>query len=114
MEDICSTLHMAEANEQSFYLGLPNILTRNKFVMLGFLIERVRKRIQNWDGQILSRGEKEILLKTVVQALPTFAMSVFLIPLNIIKSLERIMNRFRYQTICIQKREIHWTDGVEP
>lgn len=43
---------------------------------------------------ILSRGGKEILLKTVVQAMPTFAISVFLLPLALVTELERLMNKF--------------------
>lgn len=79
---ICEQMSMNEATEHSMYLGLPNIMGRNKNVILGFLKDKVRKKVVNWDGQLISKPGKEILLKTVIQALPTYAMSVFLLPLE--------------------------------
>uniref|UniRef100_A0A803NJP8 Reverse transcriptase n=1 Tax=Cannabis sativa TaxID=3483 RepID=A0A803NJP8_CANSA len=70
---ICSTFHMNEAIEGSLYLGLPNIICRNKNAIA---------RVNSWDGKFLSRAGKEILLKTVIQSLLTYAMSVFLLPLG--------------------------------
>lgn len=43
------------------------------------------KRIQSWENMILSRSGKEVLLKTVVQALPSYAMSVFLLPMGCVR-----------------------------
>lgn len=53
MEDVCNILQMSEADDHISYLGLANILGRNKSVILGFLKEKVRKRIENWDRMIL-------------------------------------------------------------
>lgn len=83
--DLCNSLNMVPANEGSTYLGLPNMLGRNKSATLGFLKDKVRQKVQSWDGKWISQVGKEVLVKTVVQALPTYAMSVFLIPMNIIK-----------------------------
>lgn len=54
-----------EANDQSLYLGLPNTIGRNKSSTFGFLKEKMQDRIQDWDKKMLSKGGKEILLKTV-------------------------------------------------
>ncbi|XP_060968799.1 uncharacterized protein LOC133036276 [Cannabis sativa] len=59
---ILSTLHMHAADENSFYLGLPSVVGRNKNVAFGFLKEKIRKRIQNWDSKLLSRAGKETLI----------------------------------------------------
>ncbi|XP_074342236.1 uncharacterized protein LOC141679713 [Apium graveolens] len=49
-EEVCSLLQMSEASEHSTYLGLPNLLGRNKSTLLGYLKERVNARIRTWDG----------------------------------------------------------------
>lgn len=67
--DLCQKLRFQEASDQSMYLGLPNIIGRNKSALFGFLKERLRSRIQGWDKKTLSKGGKEVLLKTVAQVL---------------------------------------------
>lgn len=59
--EICGSLRLHEADENSHYLGLPNIIGRKKSAILGFLKERLQSRMQGWDKQILSEGGKEIL-----------------------------------------------------
>ena len=66
-----------EADDNCTYLGLPNMLGRNKSALLGYLKDCLRQRIQEWEGHFLSKVGKEILLKPVAQALPNYAMSVF-------------------------------------
>lgn len=78
---------MTEANDHIMYQGLPNTMGRNKNAGLGFLKEKIRKRVTSWDGKIISKAGKEILLKIVIQALPTYAMNVFLLPLSMCREL---------------------------
>ncbi|KAM6559477.1 hypothetical protein CsatA_028716 [Cannabis sativa] len=105
---ICSVLGMVEVSEGSLYLGLPNIIGRNKNSILGFLKNKVMSRINSWDGKFLSRAGKEILLKTVIQSLPTYAMSVFLIPLGICEDIEKLMASFWWKTSSSKGRGIIW------
>lgn len=49
------------------------------------------KRIQGWEGRWLSKGGKEILIKSVAQTLPSYAMNVFLMSLEITKDIERTL-----------------------
>nr|XP_017221408.1 PREDICTED: uncharacterized protein LOC108198150 [Daucus carota subsp. sativus] len=74
-EGCCNILQFQEAGANTTYLGLPSIIGRNKKAVLGYLKERMQTRIEGYDKKLLSKGGKEILLKTVVQALPSYAMS---------------------------------------
>lgn len=96
-DELCRKMQMIEAPENSLYLGpleLPSTVGRNKNVILGFLKEKVRKRVENLNEQMISKYGKEILLKSVVQALPSYSMSVFLLPVDICNDIEQIMCRF--------------------
>ena len=90
-QEVCSTLNILEAGESSLYLGLPNLMGRNKSIFLGYLKDKIRKRILQWEGRFLSKPDKDILIKTIAQLLPSYAMNVFLIPLNICQDMERLM-----------------------
>ncbi|XP_060961965.1 uncharacterized protein LOC133032133 [Cannabis sativa] len=105
---ICSILGMVEAGDDGFYLGLPNIMKHNKNVVLGFLKEKMRKRVESWDGKFLSRAGKEVLLKSVAQSLPNYAMSIFLIPKGICDELEKMMCKFWWKSSSKGGTGIHW------
>jgi hypothetical protein len=59
------------------YLGLPVHLSRSITLAFDYLKERIWKKIQGWKEKFLSRVGKEILIKAVAQAIPTYAMSCF-------------------------------------
>lgn len=50
--------------------------------------------LDGWKGKLISKGGKEILLKSVVQALPHYAMSIFKLPMSICKSIEKSIAKF--------------------
>ncbi|XP_062104307.1 uncharacterized mitochondrial protein AtMg00310-like [Humulus lupulus] len=99
---------IAEAEDRSFFLGLPNTMGCNKQVILGYIKERIQKRVLRWEGWLLSKAGKEILLKTVVQALPNYAMSVFLLPLDMCKDMERMMSKYWWKLSSTQSSGISW------
>lgn len=81
--DILSRLGMREVDVRSMYLGLPSTFSRNKSSIFEYLKDRVRERIQGWDNKIMSRAGKKVLLKTVAEAIPTYTMNVFLLPIQV-------------------------------
>jgi hypothetical protein len=50
--------------------------------------------LEGWKEKFFSQAGKEILLKAVVQAILTYAMSVFLLPKTLCKSLNSLMSIF--------------------
>lgn len=107
-QQLCSILQMEEADEDSKYLGLPNMMQRSKVTTFGFLKDKAKKRTLSWDGKVISRAGKETLVKSIIQALPTYTMSVFLLPLKITKDLERSIERFWWNSKKNDSRSIHW------
>ena len=58
------------------YLGLPSI-DRSKKLVFAEIKKKVGKKLAGWKGMLLSIGDKEVLIKTVAQAIPTYTMSCF-------------------------------------
>jgi hypothetical protein len=77
---VMATLDVRNEALKDTYLGMPTNVGRSPTDTFKFLPERVWKRINNGTDRPLSRAGKEIRLKAVIQAIPTFIMSCFQIP----------------------------------
>lgn len=93
-EWIKTTLGIKEVDRFESYLGLPTLVGRSKYQTFASIKERVWKKIQGWKGQLLSRAEKEVLIKAVAQSIPTYAMGVFQLPLKQCNDLNAMYVRF--------------------
>ena len=91
---LCSLIGAPVTYHHEKYLGLPVLIGRNKTDAFDYLRERIRGRIQGWSKRFLSRAGKEIMLKTVIQMILSYVMSVFRIPHSLCDVLEKIMNSY--------------------
>ena len=55
----------------------------------------------------MSQAGKEVLLKAVVQAIPTFAMSCFRLPMGLCQDIEMLIRKF-WRGQRGDRRKIHW------
>lgn len=106
--NICNILRVGEAGDNSTYLGNTKHAGRKRTAVFGYLKDRLRDRVQGWDKEFLSGSGKEVLLKTVAQALPNYAMGIFLIPQQTCRELEGIMSKFWWKTSKKKDRGISW------
>lgn len=72
-----SIIQVNLVNDFGPYLGLPSYFTRRKGLDWSFLKDKVWKVLQGWKRSFFSVGGKEVLIKSVGQAIPAYAMSVF-------------------------------------
>jgi hypothetical protein len=56
--------------------------------------ERLAKRCTNWAEKYMSSGAKEVLIKLVAQAIPTYVMGVFKLPKNMCEELTQLIIYF--------------------
>lgn len=101
-------LRFAKADENSHYLGLPNITGRKKSVMLGYLKEKVKDKFQSWNGKILTKGGKEILVRLSLKQSRIMPCQFFLLPLEMCKDMENIMCKFWRISSIKEDKSIHW------
>ena len=80
---------------------------RNKKASFNYIKERVWKKIQGWKEKHLSQAGREILIKAVVQAIPTYTMSCFKLPLGLCLDIESLIQRFWWGQNG-ERRKIHW------
>ncbi|KAL9668794.1 hypothetical protein QQ045_006334 [Rhodiola kirilowii] len=69
--------------------------------------EKVWRRVQGWKERTLSIAGKEILIKAVIQAIPTYAMMCFKIPEKLIKRIVSIVSKYWWSNGG-EGRGIHW------
>ena len=76
------------------YLGLPSIIGRSKTEVFAEVKEKVGRKLAGWKEKLLSIGGKEILIKVVAQAVPTYTMNCFLIPKGLCEEIEGMIRNF--------------------
>ena len=57
---------------------------------------------------LLSRARKEILIKAMVQSIPTYTMSVFQLPMKLCDELDNLCAKFWWGQVG-NEGKIHWT-----
>jgi hypothetical protein len=76
------------------YLGLPTPEGRMNKDKFKTTKERLVKRCSNWAEKHMSMAAKEVLIKSVAQAIPTYIMGVFKLPVNMCDDLTQIIRKF--------------------
>ncbi|XP_056697634.1 uncharacterized mitochondrial protein AtMg00310-like [Spinacia oleracea] len=89
------------------YLGIPTIIGRSKKSVFATLKDRIWKKLQGWKEKLLSRAGKEVLIKSVIQAIPTYLMGVYKLPCSIIDEIRSMTTRFWWRSSGSQ-RKVHW------
>jgi hypothetical protein len=73
---------LKEAHRIDTYIGLPSFVGKSRIQAFNNIKKRVSQRLNNWKMKFLSRASKEVLLKAVVQAIPTYSIGVFQLPVS--------------------------------
>ena len=76
------------------YLGLPLMVGRNKRNSFNSIKEKLAKKLSGWKEKLLSKVRKEILIKVVAQAIPTYTMSCFKLPDSLCDELTSLIRNF--------------------
>lgn len=93
-DDILKTLQVKEMDTKAKYLGLPVIASRRKKALLGEIIDKINSKMKGWKDRTLSQAGKEVLIKAVVQAIPNYYMSCFLLLGSFCHDIERATANF--------------------
>ena len=62
--------------------------------------------MQGWKEKLLSQARKEVMIKAIVQSIPTYSMSVFKLPVGLCKDIEAMIRKFWWGQG--ETKKIHW------
>ena len=67
---------------------------KNKRNTFNDVKEKISKKLAGWKEKLLSKASKEVLIKAVAQAIPTYTMSYFKIPDSLCDDLTSMIRNF--------------------
>ena len=76
------------------YLGLPTYIGSSKKQVFQVIQDRIWKKLKGWKEKYLSQAGREVLIKSIAQAIPTYAMQCFSLPKSILYDVEKVCRNF--------------------
>ena len=80
--------------EHEKYLGLPSLVGKNKRNTFNEIKENIQKKLVGWKEKMLSKTGKEILIKAMAQAVPTYTMNCLKLLDALCDELTRLIRNF--------------------
>lgn len=89
------------------YLGLPENFGRKKCDIFATIVDKIRRKALSWKSRFLSGAGKQIMLKSVLSAMPCYTMSCFKIPISLCNQIKSILTRFWWDANP-EKKKLCW------
>ena len=93
-ETVTTFLGIPTTQRYKQYLGLSSLVGRAKKKSFNIIKERIWKKLKGRKEKLLSQAGREILVKVIIQAIPTYTMSCFKLPKGLIKEIETRIRKF--------------------
>ncbi|XP_016702192.1 uncharacterized protein [Gossypium hirsutum] len=106
---LSSMLKMKVVNNLDRYLGLPILIGKKKSAAFKSIVDCVASRINSWSKRLLSKVGKEIFIKLILQAIPTYAFSIFFVPNGVLEELQSMIFRvweLRWFNVALLGRQV--------
>jgi hypothetical protein len=83
------------------YLGMPSDVGNSESGSFKFLKDRIWNKVRGWMEKLLSTAGKELLIKSIAQAVPVYSMSCFKLP----RGLREHINSHIQKNVGVASRE---------
>ena len=104
---IAAFLGVLSVQQYEKYLSLPALVGRNKKKSFSVIKERIWKKLKGWKEKLLSQAGHEVLIKAIIQVIPTYTMSCFKLPKSLVQEIESLIRKF-WWGYRGEQRKIHW------
>lgn len=108
-QEVQSQLPLSVSDSITKYLGMPTQLGRSKMLDFNFILDRIRKKLMGWKEKYLSYSGRRTLINIVIQAIPMYTMSCFLLPRGLCEKIEQAICQFWWESKAGQHK-IHWVN----
>ncbi|GKC52150.1 transposable element [Tanacetum coccineum] len=109
-DSVCFTRSLVE--ESCSCSSRPSAIERSKKVGFEAIIDKIKKKLGRWKEKTLSIARKEVLIKSVAQAMPMYIMNIFLLPSNLIDDIHKSLNVYWWGT-GLKKAQSSGVSGKE-
>ncbi|XP_039060736.1 uncharacterized protein LOC120204786 [Hibiscus syriacus] len=106
-----NTIGCSVGSFPSEYLGLTLGDSRNSAAIWNPVISNFSKKLTGWKAASLSLAGRLVLLKSVLCSLPIYYLSLFKIPVSVLKTLNSLMSNFLWGGGA-EKSKIHWVSWL--
>lgn len=103
----CSLLNLKKGTANSKYLGLPLHIQRARTTAFSPILEKITGKLSSWKSIALSQARKGVLIRSVASAIPSYAMSMFLLPKTITNKLDSCFSNFWWGKIISGALRLH-------
>ena len=86
------------------YLGLSMVGGKSKVATFKEILERIAKRVMGWKEKYISKAGRQILIKTIAQAIPTYSMSAFRIPKVVCDGISLVLAKYWWSQTQNEKK----------
>ncbi|XP_062080610.1 uncharacterized protein LOC133785381 [Humulus lupulus] len=97
-KDILRDLHFAEGDFPLKYLGVPLRPTKWRAGDCATIIQKIQLKLFHWSNRHLSYAGRAQLIQSVLLAIRSFWMSIFLLPKSVINEIDSPCRRFLWGT----------------
>ena len=97
------------------YLRLPSLVGKGEKKSFNYIKEKVWRKLQGWEAKLLSQAKSKVLLKAVIQAIPTYTMRCFKLLVSLCNEIEALIKKFWWGQMGDRKKihYVKWEDMTE-
>lgn len=116
INQICDDLGLTSTTDLGKYLGISLLHARVMKQTYNFILNKVQQRLSSWKAHCLNMAGRNVLITSVITALPSYAMQTMFLPAGVCDEVEKSARNFLWGSTN-EKRKIHfmaWKDVCMP